>query len=509
MIDWQNCFGGTSNDNAYDIVENNRGYFIVGSTTSNDGDVSFNHGGSDGWLIQTDPSGSIEWERTYGGSEGDGIRRILKCDDNNYYLLGNSNSSDADISQDPYPDSWDNWILKIDSTGNILWDRITGGNESDVLFSGTITNDNGIIAVGWSSSQDGDKTEFYGYYDIWIVKLNSDGVLEWEMTIGGELHDNGYDIIQTSDGGYLVGGSSLVSDGGNLNCDSHGNGEAVLIKLDSNRNIEWQQCYGGSNHDGLVKMIEQSDGYCLLGWTESYDGDISGFHGELDIWVIKTDFDGSIIWQNCLGGTLGESASSLYQINEELLIVGYTESNDGDVFGNHSIGEYYHDIWIANLDNDGDFIWQQCIGGQGDERAELGSLLNDDYSIVIPAITDKGSSFDVQCETHSQVYNDWWVFNAKDTTVGLNTANPGESFTIKVFPIPAGDFVRFDYLIPIGNEIPLLEVMNQQGVILKSFELHEGNGVKIWNTENQNGLYFYQVRLGGMIIERGKLIICN
>jgi hypothetical protein len=131
QIDWKNCFGGSEQDLAYDIVEIPDGYFIVGYTWSTDGDISFNKGLLDGWLIKTDNSGNMLWEKTYGGSSGDGFFRIIPDNSGNYFLVGGSGSSDGDISQDPYPNSEDYWIVKIDIDGNILWDKIVGGTYGD------------------------------------------------------------------------------------------------------------------------------------------------------------------------------------------------------------------------------------------------------------------------------------------------------------------------------------------------------------------------------------------
>jgi len=303
-IEWQGCLGGTENDEAQDIIEIENGYLVAGYTVSNDGDVnSGNHGGADAWIVKLDLLGNPIWEKCYGGSHSDSFNRIFRDDEGNYILTGSSSSSDGDISYDPYPESDDCWIVKIDSLGNILWDRITGGSSGDQLWYGMLCNDGGVIAYGRSASSDGDISVHYGGWDIWMVKLTSEGKKEWDFTIGTDFIDDGYSIIETSDGGYLCSGSSWVSEGtvGNLSCDSyHDLAEAVLVKLDKDRNIEWQRCYGGSHHDGVGGLLELDDGYLVLAYTHSSDGDLigSGYHnGESDIWILRIDFSGNIIWQ--------------------------------------------------------------------------------------------------------------------------------------------------------------------------------------------------------------------
>jgi len=312
-ITWQNCFGGTNQDYAMDIVESNNGYFVVGATNSSDGDISFNHGMGEGWLLSIDTLGNLLWERCYGGSDGEMFDKILSNNDSTYYILGRSGSSDGDISHDPYPNSGDFWILKIDEAGNIIWDRIVGTTHYDHIFTGITTKDGGVIAIGWAGINDGDKSVWYGYYDMWMIKLNSEGEVEWDFTLGGSDFDFPHAIIQTSDEGYLVGGTAIVEPGGNLECNMHDQADAVLVKLDSARNIEWQHCYGGSDYDGATRLLELSDGYLFSGYAGSNDGDISGWHGGNDIWVVKIDFSGNIIWQKCLGGSKGEGSQAFSQ----------------------------------------------------------------------------------------------------------------------------------------------------------------------------------------------------
>ena len=231
MVNWQSCFGGSDFDYATDMVEFNNKYFILGNTFSNDGDISFLHGENDFWLVCTDYQGNMLWERTYGGSDSDGSHRIFSTGEGYFYLLGTSFSSDGNITNDPYLDSGDYWILKIDNLGNIIWDKIIGGNAGETLWTGLLTADNGVVVIGQTYSNDGDVSISYGMGDTWLVKINSEGELEWDFTIGTDFIDVGQTIIQTSDGGYLVGGSSMLGQGGNITCEPHSSlADAILTK---------------------------------------------------------------------------------------------------------------------------------------------------------------------------------------------------------------------------------------------------------------------------------------
>ena len=506
-ITWQNCFGGSEQDYAMDIVTTDNGYIIVGNTFSDDGDVSYNHGeDNDVWLVRIDSIGNLLWEKTLGGSLSDGGSRIIRASSNTYYILAGALSEDYDISFDPYENSVDFWILKIDETGNIIWDRIVGTTHYDHIFTGTTTNDGGIISIGWAGINDGDKSVWYGYYDMWMIKLNSEGETEWDFTIGGSDFDFPHAIIQTSDGGYLVGGTSIVEPGGNLSCETHGLADAILVKLDSARNIEWQQCYGGSNYDGTTEVLELSDGYLFSGYVNSNDGDISGWHGEDDIWVVKIDYYGNIIWQKCLGGTRSEFVSKIIQTEDGgFMVFGNTKSNNGDVEGNHSLpGSGDYDIWIVKLSSEGDLEWQQCIGGIRNEYVNFGVIKKDDYHYVIAGQTDN-STGDVLCELHG-FNDDYWIFEIEDTTVGMPEI-PATEEKVLVYPNPASSILNIKFLM-LKEDNYLVEIFDVFGKKVKEIKVPKVQikvevNVEIW----RKGLYLVKAGNGKNYYESQKVLV--
>jgi len=515
QLTWQQCFGGSMLDGAYDIIALENGYLIVGGTGSNDGDVSFSYGNGDGWLIRTDSFGNLLWEKTYGGSDSEAFSRIIPSPGNNFYLLGISWSSDGDISNDPYPDSPDYWIVKINSSGNIIWDKILGGTAGEVLWNGAATIDGGVVVTGETSSNDGNVSTSYGGRDTWFVKLNFEGELEWDYTIGTDFFDIGQAIIQTSDGGYLAASNSILLEGGsgNITCIPHTYGwvEGVLAKLDSNLNIQWQRCYGGSNHDGIFGIIEIEDGYVFTGSTSSYDGDVSGWHGESDAWIVKIDFEGNILWQNPLGGSRSESGSNILQTTDgDLLSIVSTYSNNGDVSGNHSMSEYDADIWLARLNNEGELLSQQCFGGAGNELIEFGVVKKSDHNFVIAGYTDFGPSYDVGCTPHggNWIDEDYWVFeiDTVDTTGAI--ANYYENEVVKVFPNPAKDYVVFNLTPPYppqGGTCPVIKVINIFGQEVTKLEVKSEKTV--WDCRDiEQGIYIYKIEIKGLTVA-GKIVI--
>jgi hypothetical protein len=512
QIEWQSCLGGTEDDAAKDIVPTSRGYLIAGSTQSLDGDITYLHGGQDYWIVSTDYSGSLIWGKTFGGSNGEHLLRIIKSN-SGYYLLGSSYSSDGDISKDPYPESTDYWVVKIDSLGNILWERILGGNWLDQMWTGTLTDDGGVVAFGWTGSDDGDVSNWYGLYDMWMVKLNSDGEKEWDFTLGTSGFETGLAIIQTSDGGFLVGGTHSLGEGGNLVCEPYyDHADAMLVKLDKDRNIEWQQCYGGSESDGITALLALEDGYIFSAFANSADGDLtgSGWHGESDIWIVKTDFNGEIIWQKCYGGSEFEEAANIFQLSDGGFVVsGYTFSQDGDVVGNHSISTYASDIWIFKINSTGTLEWQQCIGGHAREEIAHGIIKKSDNNFIIAGQSNHGPSYDVACTTHFNGVSrqpDFWVFELKDTTVHINEDPPIE--TLKVYPNPAGSYVCFEKIGNKTGSMSKVEVFNTNGILIKSIYFYPAETIKVWDTRRISpGLYFYHLKCNGVVLNRGKIVL--
>ena len=506
QIEWQQCFGGSDSDRVFDMVSTPGGYLIAGVTNSNDGTVSYNHGESDGWVVKINKSGDYLWEKTFGGSRQDAFRRIFKCTDNSYYILGGSDSDDGDISYDPYPNNGDLWIVKIDSSGNILWNKILGGNGDEYFYSGKVAEDGGVIALAKTASDSGDVSVYFGLFDFWIVKLSPEGDIEWDYTLGSDWQDEVGDILLTDDGGYLVSGASFMTGGGNVNCESHGWADAIVVKLDSLKNIEWQQCYGGSDGEKFTVSLPTTDGYLFAGMTFSSDGQITEYHGDGDIWVVKTDSLGNLLWQKSYGGSNYEFPNRLFETNSGFAIIGSTASNDGNVSGNHGYDEYQDDVWILNIDYNGEIISQQCIGGKGNEALFRGAVRNNDHAYVIATNSSNGPSFDVQCEINVNTYYDWWVFEAKDTSVGISP-NYSNAIKLQVYPNPADDFVRFDYAFSESSETATLRIMNLHGIELKKIPLAT-QGIEIWSCSDVvPGMYFYQISQEGQPLSQGKIII--
>ncbi len=363
-IEWQRALGGSGADNAESIVQtNDGGFLVVGRTGSYDGDVTNQQGNGDYWVVRLDIYGTPQWQKTLGGSGGDWAESVVQTADGGCIVAGRTQSNDGDVTNNH--GSFDFWIVKLDDVGGLEWQKTLGGSGIDMAFSICQTNDGGYIVAGSSSSTNGDVSTNQGGLDCWVVKLNGTGDLEWEKSFGGSGSESVSCIVQTSDGGYIMTGRTDSFDGDVTN--QHGLGDYWVVKLDATGIIEWQKCYGGSGSDAAYSIIESNDGgYLVAGNVLSSNGDVTVSYGSGDVWVVKLDNIGSLQWQKSFGGSDADFASSIAQTSDGgYVLSGDVLSSDVDVTSNHGSSDY----WILKLDDTGSLQWQKTIGGSNNDVA--------------------------------------------------------------------------------------------------------------------------------------------
>jgi hypothetical protein len=199
-IQWQGCYGGFDRDYATDMVETDNGYMIIGTIYSDDGDITNNHGNKDIWIVNIDSIGNLLWKRAYGGSASDYGSRILKDPNGNYYFCGQVGSDDGDI-QSVNHGSFDTWIVKIDSSGEIIWEKCYGGSGPEEYPNIKLLNNGNLIVSTTTASNDGDLPAHYGAYDAWLFIISPEGEILKNAVFGNDLHNSIYDVIETQDGG--------------------------------------------------------------------------------------------------------------------------------------------------------------------------------------------------------------------------------------------------------------------------------------------------------------------
>jgi hypothetical protein len=364
-IQWQKSYGGSSYDYGYSIQQTtfDNGYVMLGNTESNDGDISGNHGLDDYVVIKTNSSGVLQWQKSYGGTNYEVGTCIKQTPDGGFILCGIGSSNDGDESGN-HGDS-DYWIIKINSTGIIQWQNSFGGTAEDNAHYISLTTDGGYIIGGYSSSNDFNVSGNHGLGDYWAVKISSVGAIQWQRSYGGTGAESGGPIKQTLDGGYIIC-SSTNSNNGDVSVNN-GSNDYWLVKLNSLGIIQWQKCFGGSGDDFAKDVIQTSDGgYIVCGSSNSINGDVTDNHGNDDYWILKLNNVGAVQWKRSYGGSLFDFANSILQTTEGgYLISGRSSSVDGDKSSNN--GAY--DNWLVKITGSGAIEWEKNFGGSIDEDA--------------------------------------------------------------------------------------------------------------------------------------------
>lgn len=377
-IEWQILSGGKYDGSISCIKQTAEGgYIVAGSTDSNRGGLSGNHGRTDCWIAKLSHNGEIEWQKCFGGSESDAAKSIQQTTEGGYIIAAYTSSNDGDVTgrHNPKTNFWDCWIIKLSNTGDMEWEKCLGGSYEDFPVSIQQTNDGGYIVGGNTKSYDGDVsgnyvlTDAMGNYiprkNCWIVKLTDIGNIEWQKCIGGSNNEEVASIRQTVDGGYIVAATSNSNDGSVIGSHAiQGTffDDVWIVKLDSLGNISWQKCLGGRGGSDCAGSIQETSdgGYILAGNTDSNDSDVSGNHGSYDCWIVKLSNIGEIQWQKCIGGSNFDRAWTIEEsMDKGYIVVGLTYSNDGDVLGHDDSPN--SNKWIFKLSIAGEIEWQKCF----------------------------------------------------------------------------------------------------------------------------------------------------
>jgi hypothetical protein len=420
-IEWQNTIGGDKVDKLKCIVRNNDGGAILaGSSSSNvSGDkTEVSKGGDDFWIVKIDSIGNIQWQRTLGGSDDDRLTSIQKVANGGLVLGGYSYSDISGNKWENSNGSYDYWIVKI-GNGMIHWQNTIGGSSYDALHSLQSTNDGGYILGGYSNSPtSGDKSEgTSGFVDIWIVKVDSVGVVEWEKTIGGNGSDGLYSLIQSKDNGFVLASASSSGISGEKNDSCRGLDDYWIIKFNSDGIIEWQKTIGGSDNDYPYAIQQtQDDGYIVGGKSLSpLSGEkTEGNKGDYDMWVIKIDSIGNTQWQNTIGGNNYDVLNSIVQTpDNEFLIGGMSGSGIGGDKTENVMGQF--DYWVLKLDSLGNILWQNTIGGSDSDELNTVELTSKEGSYYLGGVSYSNSSFDKTENNVGGANGDFWVIKLTES----------------------------------------------------------------------------------------------
>jgi len=487
-IEWQKTLGGSSGDWATSIQQTSDGGFIVaGHSNSNDGDVSGNHGSWDFWVVKLSDLGDLVWQRSFGGSENDIANSVQETSDGGFIVAGYTLSNDGDVTG--FHGDRDAWVIKLDVQGDLIWQNALGGSLEDRAYSVQETSDGGFIVAGYSDSNDGDVSGNHGFDDMWVVKLDVLGDLAWQRSFGGSYQDLAFSVQQTSDGGFVVAGYTTSIDGDVMG--NNGFQDMWVVKLDVLGDLVWQSSLGGSFGESANSIQETSDGgFVVAGYATSTDGDVTGFHGGQDMWVVKLDGFGDLVWQRSLGGSLIDWANSIQQTSDGgIVVAGYSRSVDGDATVNNGL----NDFWVVRMDVLGDLVWQRSLGGSVEDRAGSIQQTSDGGFIVA------GYSFSVDGDvTGNHGGQDMWVVKL----ASVNGIDDVIEDHFSISPNPSNGIFYIELNELHGASLTITEALGKE---VLSTKVHEQR-TTLDLSQEPKGIYLVNVQTEQGIISR-KLVL--
>ncbi|MEZ2413805.1 hypothetical protein ACA086_02500 [Muriicola sp. E247] len=367
-VAWITSFGGSGDDTPRSVIStSDGGYAIFGFSNSTDGDLTGKTTAvNDYWLLKTDAAGTLLWSRTYGGTKDDQGQAVVETSDGGFAITGYAMSDDGDASNNE--GFHDNWILKLDPQGNVEWEQSFGFSGHDHSYDLVETQDGGFFFTGFlditSARADGYTDKSYtltrhGVGEFWGTKLDSNGELQWRKYFGGTNNDRAHAVVSAHDGGYVMAGFS-ESDDFDIS-DPRGSYDFWVVKIDSEGEFVWERSYGGSGIDIAQDITKTEDGgYIITGSTISMDGDVAATHGGSEVWVIKIDAQGNLLWERTFGGSDFEAAESIRPTADGgFVVIGNAKSTDQDVKTNAG----QNDLWVLKIDTQGRLEWEQAYGG--------------------------------------------------------------------------------------------------------------------------------------------------
>lgn len=434
---WERSYGGKHAEYLYDAIPTaDYGFILAGSSISNkNGNKSeANKGDLDYWIWKMDEKGTPEWQKSFGGTGVDILYSVKNTYDGGFILAGTSSSNKSEDKKDDSKGQEDFWIIKLDAKGKELWQRTIGGVSQEKLLSITPTKDGGYIIGGSSSSNKtladskGKVDEFgksensKGNLDYWIVKLDSDGKKEWDKTLGGRYYDELKSIEQTHDEGFILGGYSNSPVSGDKTEANIGQGDYWIVKLNKDGVLQWQRTLGGDKDDNLFALTQTNDkGFIVGGSSNSSATDAKSETSKngSDFWVVKLDEIGNVQWQETYDYGKHDMLSSIVENTDgTFLIGGYAQSELKSNAKGKTLGlktgkkekEGINDYIALKIKADGEEIWTQTVGSNGDEV--LKKLFETRDGGYILAGTSNGSiSRDKNSVRGGQ---DFWIVKLKD-----------------------------------------------------------------------------------------------
>lgn len=358
QIIWEKVIGGPGYESVNDIAVDSDGYiysFGINDSVVGGNVTVYTNGSSDYFLTKLTSDGTIVWQKNFGGNGVEQSGQITILSDTLIILNGQSNSAIGFDKTEPNFGWMDAWIVAIDSSGNLIWDKTLGGSESENArcVEYNPVHNSILMLINSDSPISGNKTvDTYGYDDIWLVELDLNGTILQQKSFGGSLSDYVRDIsLNFTNDGFFVLGSSNSTPSGNKTSTNYGNHDLWLFEIDENFNIINDESYGGSYIDGANGLIKRTNGELVV-----FGGSLSGIsgvkteanYGLSDNWILGVDENLVLQWQKTIGGSNYDDLRSVIETNHNEFKV-FSESQS-PISGNKTVGiKGGEDMWIYDL----------------------------------------------------------------------------------------------------------------------------------------------------------------
>ena len=353
---WKKTWGGTGYEYVYDmIIVPDNGFVITLVSSSIDIDGIVNNGGNDAVIVKFDDNGNVEWQKNWGGTKDDSLRYMVLSSDNYIYAVGSTESSELFESKSIGPT--EALLFKFDLNGNIIWVRDWGGNKADTFYGVNLDENDKPIIVGNTLSTDIPGLIIDGATDAFVLKYDKDGNLLWQKRIGGDRVDMLYSYAYLNDSIIMTSYSTSTVVSGFTN---KGKRDVLITNIDYDGNILWQILWGGNGYDYISDIKETSNGdYIMVGYTDSTDIEGLENKGNNDVFILKIDKGGNILWQKGFGGIDSEFSDNVYILPSDEFLVGgsYSSTELEDMPNSGST-----DIMFLIYDKYGNLLWNKGIG---------------------------------------------------------------------------------------------------------------------------------------------------
>ncbi|MEM7656149.1 MAG: OmpA family protein [Bacteroidota bacterium] len=391
------------------------------------------------------------WQKYLGGKGYDQGKELIYRPDGTL-IIGSEVWSTDGFGDRNHSDGSDIVLCKYATQGKIFWKSTLGGSGNETLNDLITTKDGGFLMVGSSTSQDGDVPLNYGGTDVWVVKLNGMGRIEWSVTFGGTGDDQGTSVIETEEGDFLVGGES-GSVNGAMRSLHHGGLDSWLAFLRKDGSLIFEQHYGGKGNEKVCSVHQSGPNrYLITNTSDSGADDIPYAMGAKDVWVFSINEVGEMLWQGNYGGSGNDDIHDSYQDSEgNLVFAGTTFSDDGHIIRQQGLG----DLWMFKIDKIGLLQWSQTLGGP---RADGGNSISPtlDGGYVVGGLTkSRSGEGDIQ---FNEGYYDGFLLkldSVGDITWARTIGNAGKDVLNKVIEVPSGGYISVGYSIQGANGVPL------------------------------------------------------